>query len=104
MQTALRSAARVALPNETGGVLLGCTIDGRPTIIRIVEILDPDASTAFRVPADATTAAVTQAREDDARLGYLGNWHSHSSGSPPSPRDLASMLATAPDSASSARR
>jgi len=98
-RTTLRDAARAALPNEIGGVLLGCIIDGRPTIDRIVEIPNPDATpTAFRIPADATTAAVAQARDDDARLGYLGDWHSHPSGSPPSPRDLASMLATAPDS------
>lgn len=93
-QDHLRQFARIALPVETGGVLLGCHVDGRPVIAHVLEIADADATeTSYRIPQGAAQAAVANARSSNASLGYLGEWHSHPSGKGPSPLDIASMLA-----------
>jgi molybdopterin/thiamine biosynthesis adenylyltransferase len=97
-QEQLRTRSRGALPVETGGVLLGCHVDGRPVVSEIVEINDNDATEKrYRVPEGAARAAVTAARQHDARLGYLGEWHSHPSGEGISPLDVAAMLALEAD-------
>lgn len=98
----LRELARQALPNETGGVLVGCFVDDRPVVTDVVEIRDADATAcAYRVPAGKTAEVVAEARARDKRLGYLGDWHSHPSESGPSMLDVATMLATADDSGTS---
>lgn len=95
-ESAIESAtttARSALPNETGGVLVGCDIDGRTVVTHALEIPDPTASpTNYTVPAGAAEPAVQAATTDDDRLGYLGEWHSHPSGGPPSVTDRATMM------------
>ena len=99
VQGALRSAAADALPKETGGILLGCIIDGRPVVASAVDIIDREATpSSYHVPAGATLGAVAQARERDGRLGYLGEWHSHPCATAPSFTDLATMLTAAQDS------
>jgi hypothetical protein len=98
-QRALRHAAQQALPNETGGVLLGCIIDERPVIAEVVEIKDPDATDrGYAIPQGRVDDVVSEARTRDPRLGYLGEWHSHPSEAGPSPLDLATMLGAAQDS------
>jgi molybdopterin/thiamine biosynthesis adenylyltransferase/proteasome lid subunit RPN8/RPN11 len=95
-QAQLRELTRGGLPTETGGVLLGCFVDGRPVVTAVVEICDDDATpTAYHVPEGATQDAVSAARAMDARLGYIGEWHSHPSGAGPSPLDVAAMAALA---------
>ncbi|MGH9027129.1 MAG: ThiF family adenylyltransferase, partial [Acidimicrobiia bacterium] len=95
-QARLRELARGALPTETGGVLLGCFVDGRPVISEVVEVADDDATpTTYHAPAGATQDAVRAARAMDARLGYIGEWHSHPSGAGPSPLDATAMAALA---------
>jgi hypothetical protein len=101
-QRALRDAAHHALPNETGGVLLGCVIDERPVIAEVIEITDPDATArCYTIPEGRVNDAVSEAQARDPRLGYLGEWHSHPSGAGPSPLDLATMLGAAQDSGTS---
>jgi hypothetical protein len=90
----LRDAAQTALPNETGGILVGCAIDGRPTITTAIEIPDPDATPRrYQISADTTAGIVAEARQRDARMGYLGDWHSHTEASDPSRLDAATMRA-----------
>lgn len=97
-QEQLRTRGRDALPIETGGILLGCHVDGRPVISEIIEIADDDATEdRYRVPEGAVRTAVTAARQNDSRLGYLGEWHTHPSGEGPSPLDVAAMLAVEAD-------
>jgi molybdopterin/thiamine biosynthesis adenylyltransferase/proteasome lid subunit RPN8/RPN11 len=101
-QRELRRLTAAALPNETGGVLVGCMIDERPVVTDIVEIHDDTATERhYRVPEGATANAVDAARQRDARLGYLGEWHSHPGGSGPSALDVAAMLGAAEDSGTS---
>lgn len=98
-QDLLRAASRIAVPNETGGVLVGCIIDGRSVVAEVAEIRDDDASaTRYRIPEERITEAVTEARERDPRLGYLGEWHSHLVPKGPSTLDIAAMLGVAQDS------
>ncbi len=88
----LRRFARNADPNETGGILLGVRTAGRPWITLAIEIPTPDRGRShYRLPAGTTTAAVRSARNEDPRLGYLGEWHSHPADVGPSPTDRATM-------------
>lgn len=101
-QRELRRLAEGAIPDETGGVLVGCMIDERPVVTEVVEIHDETATDReYRVPEGATANAVAAARQRDARLGYLGEWHSHPDGSGPSTLDIAAMLGAAEDSGTS---
>jgi proteasome lid subunit RPN8/RPN11 len=90
----IEQRTQAALPNETGGVLVGVTIDERPVVVAAVEHADPDAGPCtFAVPAGETERIVADARTADDRLCYLGDWHSHPSGAEPSDLDAATMLA-----------
>lgn len=90
---ALRDASQEALPNETGGVLLGCIIDERPVISHVVEMRDPQATpSSYTIPEGQVEETVSTAQAHDHRLGYLGEWHSHPSHADPSALDVATML------------
>lgn len=97
-QRILREAAQAALPDETGGVLVGCRIEGRTVVADAVEITDDHAGPrSFRIPKGIAADAVETARASDSRLGYVGEWHSHTSAAGPSPLDVATMLTVADD-------
>ncbi len=97
-QADIRAASRNALPNETGGILVGCVIDGRPTIVEACEIPDPSATPrSYHVASGRTVESAEAARKRDPRLGYLGEWHSHPSVGDPSPLDTATMAANSVD-------
>ena len=91
--TTVYDKTAAAIPFETGGVLVGCEVDGRITISNAIEIPDCDASSdRYGLPAGAATAAIDLARSADPRVGYVGEWHSHPRPSPPSVTDEATML------------
>jgi proteasome lid subunit RPN8/RPN11 len=98
-QRAVRRAARGALPDETGGVLVGCRINCRTVVAEAIEITDVDADPRnYRVASGAAAAAIDDARQRDARVGHVGEWHSHTRSPDPSPLDVATMLTLAADS------
>jgi integrative and conjugative element protein (TIGR02256 family) len=79
-------------PIETGGILLGVQIGGRPCVTRVVEIASDDRSeTHYRLPGGQTKKHVRDARKQDRRVGYLGEWHSHPADRGPSSGDRATM-------------
>lgn len=87
------AAASSAYPNETGGVLLGVHDDrNMPVVAHAVE-LPPDIASpsGYLLPAGATGKAIDDARASDPRLGYIGEWHSHPSDQPASPKDRSTM-------------
>jgi proteasome lid subunit RPN8/RPN11 len=93
-------AAREHHPNEIGGVLLGVSVAGRPWITEATVVPTGEGTpTYYELPAGARHQAVDRARERDARLGYLGDWHSHPADIGPSGTDRGTMreLATQGD-------
>jgi proteasome lid subunit RPN8/RPN11 len=98
-QEAIQQAARRAYPDETGGVLLGAIVDGRPVVADAVEIKDVDATPiSYRVGEGKVPEQVARSRDRDPRLGYLGEWHSHAHRTGPSPKDTVTMLTIAEES------
>jgi len=97
----LSSAARAALPNETGGLLLGWwdTLDAVDAVIvrHAIEVPDSWATPVnwVRRPRAARTAlsrALTALKHP--LLGYVGDWHSHPESCTASGQDQASLLRT----------
>ena len=88
--------SRGAMPAETGGILLGCLVDGRSVVASIAEIADADASAqSYHIETGVAREAIVEAIDEDSRIGYMGEWHSHPSGGDPSPQDVGTMLALA---------
>lgn len=97
----IAAAAAAALPNETGGVLIGWRgggPEGGCTVARAVEV--PDARSG-RCTYQREHAAADRALQQlldrlaDPALGYVGEWHSHPQDQPPSPQDRASIRGAA---------
>lgn len=89
----LTRMAETALPFETGGVLVGVKTRGSIWIVGVAE-LGQSSPGHYIVPKGATHPAVQRARESiDARVGYAGDWHSHTGDDGPSATDRAAMRA-----------
>jgi integrative and conjugative element protein (TIGR02256 family) len=94
----LRKYRRQRLPNETGGVLLG-DVDSRRRVVRIGLAL-PSPADSIEWP-DMYIRGATGLRErvnllhsqSGGQLSYVGEWHSHPNGVPPTPseQDLAAF-------------
>jgi len=90
--TAMNEAARRAHPKETGGILLGVYVNDRPWVTHSVQIESAEPRHNFyRLPSGARPRIVDELRKKDARLGYLGEWHSHPANIGPSLKDKLSM-------------
>jgi proteasome lid subunit RPN8/RPN11 len=101
-QQSIRDSAGRALPNETGGVLVGCVIGDRILIESATEVRDDQASpTRYTLAEGRTKEIVSAASERDGRLGFVGLWHSHPAGGGPSPLDVMTMTIAATDSGTS---
>ncbi len=94
----LSRLSKSALPNETGGTLLGYYNDSMK-IANITEILKSagkpkSTPTSFIRPSDTKeTESNRRILASRGRLFYLGEWHSHPKGPPyPSPNDLMSCF------------
>lgn len=99
LEAKLRAMREAALPNETGGVLLGY-FDLPLKSVCIVDCLSaPPDSKASSVAFERGIAGLSKAVEDAARrtasvVGYIGEWHSHPKGHSASPsRDDLIQLA-----------
>jgi proteasome lid subunit RPN8/RPN11 len=98
-QEVIRQAARRAVPDETGGVLLGAVVDRRLVVAEAVEIKDRNATPiSYRVGEGKIADEVARSRDRDPLLGYVGEWHSHPLGTGPSPKDAVMMLNIAAES------
>jgi proteasome lid subunit RPN8/RPN11 len=88
----VRERASDALPHETGGIVLGCLTATGVWITRFAEV--PSKSphlTRFLIPAGSTHRIVDEAHAADARVGYLGDWHTHPADTGASNVDLATL-------------
>jgi Prokaryotic homologs of the JAB domain len=87
------TAAGDASGLETGGILVGVLIEGRPCAAYALEIPSAHPSrNRYHLPAGVTCRLVDCARRVDSRLGYIGEWHVHPADVPASAIDAATML------------
>jgi proteasome lid subunit RPN8/RPN11 len=92
-------AASAIHPRETGGVLVGVLVGGRPWVAEAVHIPSQHSThTTYELPTGARRRAVEHSRSRDPRVGYLGDWHSHPADVEPSRTDSGSMALVAVDS------
>ena len=77
----LQAAARAALPNETGGILLGWRTASGLHVAQAAEVPDRAATThgyQRNFAAAQEMLRTTFANQpSDSLLGYIGEWHSH---------------------------
>lgn len=79
-------------PLETGGILTGVLVNGRPWITHVKEIPSEAAGhRTYVLPAGETSRAVDVIRGSDYRVGYLGDWHSHPANVGASPLDIRTL-------------
>lgn len=77
IETAI-SASRNAAPFETGGLLAGVETPDGLWVTDVIEIQTERRSRrAFVIPVRTTRARIDERRSVDARVGYIGDWHSH---------------------------
>lgn len=92
VEAQLVDAARNAHPDETGGVLLGVKVGRDFWTTEAIEVTTGTRGPAsFWLPAGVTSSIVKAARANDARLGYVGEWHVHPADVGPSPKDATTM-------------
>lgn len=90
----MKKMAASALPCETGGILVGVKARRSVWIVGAVELDDERSAGHYTVPSGATKPSVRRARETiDPRVGYAGEWHSHTGDFGPSSTDRAAMRA-----------
>lgn len=92
----VQAFARRRYPCETGGILVGVKARRTVWIVAAIELPGESSSRHYEVPEGVTQKAVRQARERlDPRIGYVGEWHSHTDDSGPSATDRSTMRAIA---------
>lgn len=88
--------AQMALPLETGGILLGWYQLDDIHVADAIVVPDPSATaTSYRrgrVEGNEVLAAYMMDHPEDTPVGYVGEWHSHPGSAGPSPLDMLSFL------------
>jgi JAB domain-containing protein similar to deubiquitination enzymes len=83
-------------PLETGGILAGVLVNGRPWVTHAKEIPSQTPNhTTYVLPAGETSNAIEVLRRSDSRVGYLGDWHSHPADVGASQLDLRTLKLSA---------
>jgi len=98
--SALHLMADAALPNETGGLLIGYRHkDGAVVVTRAIEVSDVGATPVRYVQRHRDAARILadflSRREPDTVEGYVGNWHSHPARAASSQTDLETLARNA---------
>ncbi|MBI3747937.1 MAG: Mov34/MPN/PAD-1 family protein [Chloroflexi bacterium] len=85
--------AIAAEPFETGGLIVGVTTADSLWITRFLEVaVAKRHRSRFLIPAGATHPVIDDARTEDPRVGYLGDWHSHPVDVGPSSIDFSTLV------------
>lgn len=86
--------ARLALPNETGGIMLGFMTQDGPLVTDLLEIVAVVSKRAsFKIPKGLTQEIVRARKAGGEQIGYLGDWHSHPAPMGPSLVDFKTLAA-----------
>lgn len=98
--TALEAMADAALPNETGGLLIGYRHrGGGVTVTRVLEVSDSEATPVRYVQRHTIATRVLtdflSRQEPDTVEGYVGNWHTHPARAASSSTDLETLARNA---------
>jgi integrative and conjugative element protein (TIGR02256 family) len=90
-------AARAALPDETGGILLGFHTPDLIVVTRILLVPDPHSSRHSYLRHRLRAQAQMAANHTDlpSIVGYVGEWHTHPADLGPSRTDARTLGATA---------
>lgn len=99
------NAARAALPNETGGILIGYH-EGPDIVVTQALVIPPQKRIGNRYTrsASAANAALSeflQERDPADPAGYVGEWHTHPGPASPSSMDKAAIAEIAKDARNS---
>ncbi|MCL7455922.1 Mov34/MPN/PAD-1 family protein [Micromonospora sp. MSM11] len=86
-----------ALPNETGGILLGFRTPSLIVVTRTVTVADPQSSRCGYLRRYRQAQARMAVERGDAPpvVGYVGEWHTHPADIGPSRTDLRALAAIA---------
>lgn len=92
----LHQRAEAALPNETGGLLIGYRHeDGTITVTRAFEVADPRATPSSYVQSYDAASRILEdflrRQTPDTVEGYVGNWHTHPAHAGSSRTDLETL-------------
>ena len=94
----LFEASAASHPLETGGIVAGVLVEGRPWITHVKEIPSQvSGHSSYMLPAGKTSPAVAALRASDPRVGYLGDWHSHPANVGASSLDLRTLRRSSQD-------
>jgi hypothetical protein len=89
----VRDLSARAHPRETGGLLLGWWDHELPVVRAAVEVPDPRGGHTSWTRHENTAAAALAAAiaTSPARVGYIGEWHSHPADIGPGSRDISEL-------------
>lgn len=92
----LTDLAEDALPNETGGLLVGWYNGTELHVADALAVCDPEAGPTSYVrtnqAGNATLQDHLEAKSPGDPSGYIGEWHSHPANAGPSPLDKLTFL------------
>lgn len=95
---ALSNAARIALPYETGGLLIGWRDGEHVVVCSWLQLGTPNPRTnRFDIDAKKATKVLKQHLRTTSNPleGYIGAWHTHPALAPPSATDIETFGASA---------
>ena len=99
VRDALRVEARAAKDVERGGLAIGYRVGPDVIVTDIIAVADTTATRSSYIRGDVAARATLNAYlmhlEPDSIQGYVGEWHTHASPSPPSETDRRAMRAMA---------
>ncbi|MGI8889034.1 MAG: Mov34/MPN/PAD-1 family protein [Nocardioidaceae bacterium] len=95
--TAATETGRQALPQETGGILMGFRTPDTIVVTQALTVPDPNSSanTYLRRRRHAQALMAASLRHAHAVVGYVGEWHTHPHDQGPSTTDIRAIADTA---------
>lgn len=90
----IASSTAKALPNETGGILLGYRVGADFTVTHALVVEGKRTNSSYvrdDVEANSLLAKFLEDRAPTDPVGYIGEWHTHPADAGPSSQDISSI-------------